>query len=324
MNLIAFHILTVLASAGGAAAPENELQTELITKGVTMPDGRPVNLLAPLMPDGMTPAQQAEVLKQEAPLHDVPAFTSTRSNAPVSIKLGRRASGAGNDLIRTINVSFIVYGDWDVLTGKSFSESILKEDKAKNNQQQGGTAVLKAGYLKAPEMAVRGISARSTANLKEYYLYTTIKLFDEVEVSVTRFGAATKTPTGVVVAAKVDTRFANDKQFPNEWRPITRNAAGNPVIGAPQPYPLAGAKDCSGAGFYAKVTRLAKPDNAIFIEFHSTLYEPEGWFGSGNAGRLPTQLKTVIPFEVEQFRKRLRKATDDAAAEKKGEKPAEK
>ncbi len=174
-------------------------------------------------------------------------------------------------MIRTVDVCFVVYGDWDVLTGKAFSDSILKADKAKkNNNNNGGTSVEKAGNLNVPEMTARRLTTRSTPELKEYFLYTTFKLFSQVQVSATRFSVATKTPTGVVVAAAVDPRFAKDKQFPNQWSPIVRNAAGNPVVGPPQPY--------SGAAFYAKVTRLSEPTNAIFVEYHSAFYEPADWF----------------------------------------------
>ena len=210
----------------------------------------------------------------------------------------------------------MVYGDWDVLTSKEFSDSILKPNKAKNKNNGGGTAVIKAGYLTVPEMAVRGLTARSTADLKESYLYTTFKLFGQVEVSATRFGAATKTPTGVVVAAMIDPRFAKDKQFPNEWHPIVRGAGGDPVVGAPQAYPRADAQNRSGAGFYAKVTRLSSPANAIFVEYHSVFYEPQDWFGAGNFNKLPSELKLIIPHEVQQFRRKLSQATDKAAEEK--------
>ena len=237
---------------------------------------------------------------------------ANNSGAPIAMKLGRIPSKQGNDLLRTINISFIVYGDWNVLTGKQFANNILKKDNAKS-KNAGGSTVSKAGYLEPTELAVRGLKVRSTPELKEYFLYTTFKLFDQVEVSATRFGAATKTPTGVVVAAMVDPRFAKDKekQYPNQWRSITRDAAGNPQLGPLQPY--------SGAGFYAKVTRLAEPANAIFVEFHSTFYEPQDWFGPGNENLLPAELRKIIPYQVKQFRIKLLIATQKAAEAKAAE-----
>ena len=125
-----------------------------------------------------------------------------------------------------------------MLTSDDFSKGILKKNPAKVKTTKA-LSVSKAGYLKAPEMAVRRLTARSLPNVKEYYLYTTFKLFDQVEISATRFGVATKTPTGVVVAAKVDPRFVNDKQFPNLWRPLseTPRAIRSSVLRSPFPGP---------------------------------------------------------------------------------------
>ncbi len=318
MNAIAFQILMVAVSAGGPAATENTLLTELVTKGVTMPDKLVVTLPAPLMAEGLTAAQQAEVLKQVAKDKalggNVNLLLDKSSAAPISLKLGKMPSRQGNDLIRKVNVCFIVYGDWDVLVGKPFAKGILKQNQPNNNA--AGTAVTKAGYLTATEMAVRRLSARSIPDLKEYYLYTTFKLFDQVEVSATRFGMATKTPTGVIVAAKVDPRFADDKEYPNRWRPIIRNAAGNPILGRPQPYPRANAKNVSGAGFYAKVTRLVAPADAIFVEYHSAFYEPVDWFGADNVNLLPAELRKIVPYQVKQFRIKLAAETQKAAEDK--------
>ena len=71
----------------------------------------------------------------------------------------------------------------------------------------------------------------------------------------------------------------------------------------------------SGAGFYAKVTRLTAPANAIFVEYHSAFYEPEGWFGADNANLLPSELRKIIPYQVKQFRIKLAAATRKAAEE---------
>jgi hypothetical protein len=307
MNAMVCYALTVLVSAGGTPAPQNALLTELVEKGVQMPDGQLVRLPPPTMAEGLNAAEQAAVLAKVAPGGKVEEFMSRLSNAAYRLKLGTTpskrppAQGKGPDLIRTVNLHFVVYGDWNVLISDEFSKSILKEGKP-NNGDSG--MVKKAGYLKATELAVRpGLSARSAPNMKEYFFYTTLELFDRVEVSDTRFGVATKTPMGVIVAAKLDPRFEKDREYPNEWHSINRNAAPQIAMGPAQPY--------SGAGFYAKVTRLINPKDAIFVEFHQVFYEPEAWFGEDD--RLMTaKLGQAIPFKVRAFRGKLGKATEDA------------
>ena len=306
MNALFFQVLTVLVAAGSPAASENTLVKELIEKGVAMPDGQVVCLPAPTMAEGLNAKQQAAVLAAVAPRGKVEEFLDKGSGAAVSLKVGKSSAGKdGQDVIRKVNLSFVVYGDWNVLTGEQFSKGILKEGKKKDGKTEG--MVSKAGYLKAPDLAVRGLATRSAPDLKEYFLYTTFKLFDQVEMSATRFCVATKTPAGVIVAAKADPRFAKDKEYPNQWRDIGRNALGNPVLGPPQPY--------SGAGFYAKVTRLIKPANAIFVEFHEVFYEPQAWFGV-NVNLMPSELRKIIPFEVKQFRIKLALATQNQAEKK--------
>jgi hypothetical protein len=309
MNALVYQLLTVLAIAGApetSAAPENPLLKELVEKGVKMPDGQVVSLPPPTMAEGLSASQQAAVLAKAATGRiTVQQFLEPSSTSPVILKVGRIPSKMGDDVIRTVNASFVVYGDWNVLTSDEFSKNILKEGKAKNGKAEG--MVVKAGYMKATELAVRNLSTRSAAETKEYFLYTTLNLFERVEVSVTRFGVATKTPSGVIVAAKLDPRFAKDKQFPNQWREIIRNAQGQIVLGPPKPY--------SGGGFYAKVTRLAKPANAIFVEFHEVCYEPRAWFGE-DENLMSAELRKIIPFEVKTFRIRLLRATEDQAEKK--------
>ncbi len=299
MNVLVAPVLMVLASATAPAARENTLLTELVDKGVAMPDGQVVPLPAPDMAEGLTAQQQIAVLTALAPKHNLEEFLKNDSGAPVRLKLGKIASKTEDDVIRTVNIGFVVFGDWEVLTSDDFSQSILKARKAKNDKAQ--ETVSKAGYLKTPELAVRGLTSRSTPNLKEYFLYTTFNLFGRVEVSATRFCLATKTPDGVIVAAKVDPRFAKDKQFPNRWRPIVINALGNPELGMPHAY--------SGSAFFAKVTRLVKPQNAIFVEFHQVFYEPRVWFGEDD-NLMPAKLRQIVPFEVKQFRIKLLRATE--------------
>ena len=313
MNALLFQALTVLVAAGAPAASDNVLLDELVAKGVKMPDGQVVFLPLPTMAEGLNAKQQAVVLTKTAALGKttLERFLDEHSNAPVTLKLGKVAAGRdGIDVIRRVDLGFVVYGDWNVITSDQFSKSILKEGKPSNENKN--SMVSKAGYLKPAEELVRKLSTRSTPDLKEYFLYTTFKLFDRVELSATRFGVATKTPAGVVVAAKVDLRFAKDKEkeFPNQWRTIDRDAAGKVVMGPALPY--------SGAAFYAKVTRLIKPENAIFVEFHQVFYEPRAWFGD-DENLMRSELSKIIPFKVKEFRGKLAKATLDDAEKKKGD-----
>ena len=133
-------------------------------------------------------------------------------------------------------------------------------------------------------------------------------MFNRVELSATRFCVATKTPTGVIVAARLDLQFSADKEYPNQWREIDRGAAAQIVLGKPQPY--------SGAAFYAKVMRSAAPKEAIFVEFDEVFYEPQDWFGPADVNLMPAELKKIIPFEIKTFRGKLARATLDAKAKK--------
>ena len=166
MNALAFQVLTVLAAVGGPAASENTLLKELVEKGVEMPDKHVVYLPAPTMAEGLNAEQQTAVLAKTAAL--APGKPTLEqfldpSIGPVALILKKIPSKAGNDVIRTVNLHFLVYGDWNVLTSDEFSKTILEKP---NNANNNGL-VSKAGYLKAPEMAVRRLATRSTPDLKE-------------------------------------------------------------------------------------------------------------------------------------------------------------
>ena len=167
--------------------------------------------------------------------------------------------------------------------------------------------VIKAGYLKDIESDSSRTSRPARPLLSKSIFSTPDSSFSIGSRSVLRGSVqATKTPAGVIVAAKVDPRFAKDKEYPNESRVINKNALGNPVLRPPQPY--------SGAGFYAKVTRLIEPANAIFVEFHEVFYEPQAWFAPDD-NLMPANLKKIIPYQVKEFRRSSCKATEDPGRE---------
>jgi hypothetical protein len=75
-----------------------------------------------------------------------------------------------------------------------------------------------------------------------------------------------------------------DPEFPNQWRPVTREG-GTTGLGPATPW--------GGAGFYLKVTRLAEPAGALFVEQHVVFAEPAGWFGGANL------LRPKLPLAVQ-------------------------
>jgi len=56
-------------------------------------------------------------------------------------------------------------------------------------------------------------------------VYATFSLFDQVEVSTTRYVVVTRGKSDLLAAALIDGRFAKDAEYPNQWRPILRDAA---------------------------------------------------------------------------------------------------
>jgi hypothetical protein len=100
-----------------------------------------------------------------------------------------------------------------------------------------------------------------------------------------------------MAASILDRRFANDPDFPNRWRPVTRDDNGKRQLGAPQPY--------FGFGGYAKATRLVEPAGAILIEYHAAFAEPQDWFGGTNL--LRSKLPILAQMIVRQLRRGLEK-----------------
>ncbi len=81
---------------------------------------------------------------------------------------------------------------------------------------------------------------------------------------------------------------------------MKRDELGKPQVGQPQPY--------SGAGFYAKVTRLKEPEGALFVEYHQVFQEPKAWFGGANL--LRSKLPLLAQDSVRDFRRKVMTKSD--------------
>ena len=78
----------------------------------------------------------------------------------------------------------------------------------------------------------------------------------------------------VTLAATLDPRFAQDREFPNAWRSLKLDDAGRVAVGPARPY--------VGAAWYCKATKLKQPLGAVLVEYHIVFDEPERWFNGAN------------------------------------------
>ncbi len=128
------------------------------------------------------------------------------------------------------------------------------------------------------------------------YFATELSLLGRVRISATTTGANSETHDSILSASMLDTRFANDPQFPNRWRPFLRDESGRRYLGPSEPY--------SGYGGYVKATRLIEPEGAILIEYHVAFAEPAGWFGDSNS--LRSKIPILTQYIVRQLRSGLK------------------
>jgi hypothetical protein len=299
--------LSVLASLAAAPADEppaidNPVFKQLLTEGVKMSDGKSYKLRLPFMADGLDAAGQLAAIEKIAgdryPMSDV---LDTDYHAPIVTRVrNAKPPQAGGPAIRTVDVWFVAHGDWDTLVSKKFLESTTAAENGKSR------VVIKSGALSDEEMQRRNLTATTTADLEQRFLYTTFWLFDRVQVSATRFSILARGKDVMLAAGRIDPRFDKDADYPNQWRPLLRDAEANVTPGSPHPF--------TRAGGYAKITRLKQLAGAAFIECHMIYEEPYGWFDGVNL--VKQKVPIMVQEKVRTFRRKLRMASQEKSEKK--------
>jgi len=286
-------LVCVWAIAGGETMPPNPVFKELTASGVATGDGKAYPLPAPSMGKQRTAkSQRAAIEKVGQGRFGFDDLTRKLTTAPFAWNIRTlRPPKEGQSAVRAVDVWFVAHGKWETLQSQDFLDSLAK----KKGTQQSDKEVLKSGYLTEGEMKKRHLEAESTPQREVKYVYTTFALFDQVRLSATRLAVVTRSDSTVLAAAKMDPRFAEDPEYPNQWRLIHRDANADIYYGPPHPY--------TGAGVYVKVTRLIKPAGAIFVEGHLVFEEPYGWFEGGNM--LRSKLPAILRTRVRRFRRQF-------------------
>lgn len=295
-------LLSWLALAGDPA-PANYILQELVETGVSAAGGSPTRLPSPSMPDGLDAKEQRSMLaKLPGARHSAEELLRKSAVAPFELQLHSPSGSSGESGAWRVDVWFVVYGDLDEVANEDF----LKRWSKVAGSRDESSDVSRAGKLSAEEVQERKLFDAPAKHPDEYFLYSSFDLFDRVRVSATRRAMVTRTDESLLVAAQVDPRFDDDEQYPNEWRPLKRNDLGQVEVGDRRPY--------SGAGFYAKVTRMKEPAGALFVEYHQVFEEPKAWFGGANLLRSKAPL--LAQDSVRDFRRKVMTKGEKGKADK--------
>ena len=280
-----------------AAAPQNPILAELTERGVCIEDDTFAKIKPPSMANGLDAAAQQEVISRVAgPRRRVADLVRESVVAPFVLDIEQVSPGEGKPPMRSVDVWFVAYGQLEQFTSKESLEEFADRAVADNKSR----LPFVKGVLDEAQMRARGLRAEESENQSEHYFYSTFGRVDRVHLSATRRIVVTRGPESVLVAAMIDPRFTTDAEFPNQWRPAESDKLGEIKLGLAHRY--------ESAGFYAKVTRLAEPQGALFIEYHQLFCEPVEWFDGANL--LRSKLPMMAQDAVRKLRRKLRESSE--------------
>jgi hypothetical protein len=288
-SIVSFVIvsLAIVLSLAVVHADENVIFKELVTKGVPLSNGKTIILPQPVMADGLDEANQQKVLTSLTDAQHLDSFLKGGLNDWYELKKTSTPGAKADDSIgRQVDLYYVAQGKLDTATNPNFMKKVLNQNDPK--------AKGKADYFTDAELKSRKLTVTNTATVKEKYAHAFNKILGKVEVSGAGRGIRTIDPESMLVADKLDPRFANDPDYPNQWQSI-KIVAGAPALGKSEKY--------SGLGSYIKVTKLKGAEDRVFVEYHLIFDEPHGWF-NGQAN-LMSHLDDVYKVDVRKFRREM-------------------
>lgn len=278
-------VLALFAAAADPAphADANPLFRTLLDPGLAVTADAKVKLPPPTMPDGLPAAKQkdaiAGVIGTDYAFED---FTRNSAVAPFVLKIRDEKGGGPDAPVRAVDSFFVAHGDFARLDDEKFLDRLLNAGRGDG----------KGKSLTADDLAKRKIVVPAALDKRERFGRVDFDFLDRVRLEVTGRSVWSRTAESVVAAAEIDPRFAADADFPNRWRSLSKDG-GELKVGPPTGY--------GGAGFYVKITKLADPAGAVFVEQHVVFAEPTGWFDGANL--LRSKLPPVVQSNVRSMRR---------------------
>jgi hypothetical protein len=285
--LLALTAWTAAQQAGHEEA--NPLYRDLLERGVAVGPGLRAKLPPPTVPDGLDAAgQRAAIQNLIGTDYSYDEFTRRSVVAPHLLRLRDVKPSDPKAPARGVDVWFVAYGDFKLTEDDKFLDRLLQAGR------DGG----EGRSLTAADLAKRKIVPPPGADKRQDFGHVEFDFLDRVRIRATGRAVWSRTPESVLAAVELDPRFVGDPEFPNEWRPLTKES-GEVKAGPPSPY--------SEAALYVKLTKLAEPADAIFIEQHIVFAEPFGWFDGENL--LRSKLPHVVQNNVRTARREWVKAS---------------
>lgn len=268
----------------------NPVYQQLIEEGVTA-DGDAYKLPLPVLAERSDSAAQEAAIEHVVPERMRRRFFRPSVVADHVIKLDNQPRADGSKF-RVAHFWFAAKANLDDVDQDRFLDSMTEEPR---DEEQG------TGEVLTPEdLEKRGIKIEHNDEEvpNENYGYGKQRLLKKVDIRGTSRSYWSQNEDSAVAAMILDPRFVDDKEFPNEWRKLTRDEAGNLIPGDPQPF--------DGYGAYVKITKLNQPEGFIFVEGHVVFVEPHAWFNGANL--LGSKMPAILQTEIRRVRKALLKA----------------
>jgi hypothetical protein len=290
MNALALAIACLVPTAGAADEYDNPLLRELLSDGVTI-GGTAIQLPPPTLTDKLDADEQRAALDKITDAnHTLDKLLGRSVNAPFVLKRSAEATKDAEQTAQRVDLWFFVHAELEEVASQDF---VRRWSDLAGGKESSDDLPVRSGELSPQEIAERKLKAEADSG--EHYLYSTINLLDRVRVSATRRAVVSRSDDSLLVAARVDSHFDDDPDYPNQWQPLVRNDAGK--LSAQE------ARSYSGAAFYVKVTKLAEPAGSLLIEHHQVFSEPQGWFRGTKV--LTSKLQILAQDSVREFRRRL-------------------
>ena len=205
--------------------------------------------------------------------------------APFILKL--RDVTAGDAIVRVADLYFAIHADLP---------NVKTEDvvRAKSGPPvEAGNMRFETRVLDPSEFLSQAIAPQDGT----YYVHSSNRMLDRIQVESTDRVIATRGETSIVVSSQTDPRFDNDAKAPNRWRNLAK-LGGLKEDGPSQVY--------KGAAGYVKVSKLKTQEGTLWVEVHFAFVEPRAWFDG--APILRSKLSLVAQDQIRRLRRELAKA----------------